>query len=139
MLKNYLVIFIFQWSKIILNILPDFDSVNDEFQAKSIYINFYPINCKLEIHEENPDTVYLKEIKTPFSNNDTRVFYKYNKFTKYCHFNYYVNPKDFINGDTCLLYLSSYDMTIPEFYPEESIILKENQPQLFSFNNQVTL
>ena len=101
---------------------------------RNIYINFYPINCELQINE---DSEYIKEIKYSNQNNISGIFYQKIKFTKYYYFEYNVYPQEIINSDTCLLYLSSYDMDISDFYPEESIILKENQTQLFAFNDEV--
>lgn len=110
---------------------------HNEVDDEKIYFNYYPINCKLEINEDNPNTLYWKEIKIPNSNNN-QIFYQNILFVNKNYFSYNIYPKNIINNnDICLLYISSYNMNISEFYQDESIILKENQPQFVAFNKNI--
>ena len=110
---------------------------HNEVPDEKIYFNYYPINCKLEINEDNTNSLYWKEIKIPNSNNN-RIFYQNILFVNKNYFSYNIYPKNIINNnDICLLYISSYNMNISEFYQEESIILKENQSQFVAFNKNI--
>ena len=109
----------------------------NEVPDEKIYFNYYPINCKLEINEDNTYTSYWKEIKIPNSKNN-QIFYQNILFVNKNYFSYNIYPKNIINNnDICLLYISSYNMNISEFYQEESIILKENQSQFVAFNKNI--
>ena len=104
---------------------------------EKIYFNYFPINCKLEIKEDKTNSLYWKEIKIHNSNNN-QIFYQDIFFSNKNTFSYNIYPKNIINNsDICLLYMSSYNMNISEFYQEESIILKENQPQFVAFNKNI--
>ena len=117
--------------------VPYFIVSHNEVPDEKIYFNYYPINCKLKINEDNTNTSYWKEIKIPNSNNN-QIFYQNILYVNKKYFSYNIYPKNIINNnDICLLYISSYNMNISEFYQEESIILKENQPQFVAFNKNI--
>ena len=117
--------------------VPYFIVSHNEVPDEKIYFNYYPINCKLEINEDNTNTLYWKEIKIRNSNNN-QIFYQNILYVNKKYFSYNIYPKNIINNnDICLLYISSYNMNISEFYQEESIILKENQPQFVAFNKNI--
>ena len=96
-----------------------------------IYNNFYPINCTIDIKEEE----FLKEIKPP--NSDYEIFYQNIKSTTYHNIAYIINIKNILKNDSCLVYISSYNINSSSYYSDDSIILKENQPQFFAFNKKI--
>ena len=96
-----------------------------------IYNNFYPINCTIDIKEEE----FLKEIKSP--NSDYEIFYQNIKSTTYHNIAFIINIKNILKNDSCLVYISSYNINSSSYYSDDSIILKENQPQFFAFNKKI--
>ena len=102
----------------------------------SIYTNFYPIDCNLNLKIDDFGNKYnIKGIKIPHTNN--KIFYQNISTTIWQHVNYEIYPKDIIKGNSCFLYLSSYNMNSTGDFSDNSIILKENQPQLFAFDKNV--
>ena len=123
-----------------------------------IYTNFYPINCTLEIHYyikkglrrvriedsynnfqefEIPYNIYknVMELKSP----NNKIFYQNVQEVNEQNINYQIYPEQIFNNDSCLVYISSYYMNIPDYYSESAIILKENFAQIFSFNNDINI
>ena len=121
-----------------------------------IYTNFYPINCTLEIQyqikkglrrvriedsDNNfqefdiPYNIYknVKELKSP----NNKIFYQNVQEVINQNINYEIYPDKIFDNDSCLVYISSYYMNIPDYYSESAIILKENFSQIFSFNNDI--
>ena len=43
----------------------------------------------------------------------------------------------FFNLDSCLVYVSSYNMNTTDNYSDNSLILSQNFPQLFDFNEEI--
>ena len=88
-----------------------------------IYTNFYPINCNLNLEVNNYKNKYnIKGIKIPNKNNI--IFYQNISTTDSQIVHYEIYPKDIIRGNSCFLYLSSYNMnsTGDYYYSDDSII-----------------
>ena len=108
---------------------PDYDWDRYDYEIFLIYLNFYPINCSLDIIGEKK----INKYKLPAPDN--QIFYQYIQTTH--HQKVSIDMRQFFNSDTCLIYVSSYNMNTTDYYSDNSLILSENFPQLFAFNEEV--
>ena len=108
---------------------PEYDWDRYDYEIFLIYFNFYPINCSLDIIGEKK----LNKYKSPAPDN--QIFYQYIQTTH--HQNVDINMHQFSNLDSCLIYVSSYNMNTTDYYSDNSLIISENFPQLFAFNEEI--
>ena len=92
---------------------------------------FYPINCDIEIKNTN-----FKIFGNKSSENNK--FYQTIGMNEFYNDVYYpIKPNNIIDGDSCLIYVSTYNLNSTSIdSSDSSIILKENNPQYFIFNNE---
>ena len=105
----------------------------------SMFIVFYPINCDVEIKNEyREEKLIHHEIIDNYNSNNKNIIY-YQDLGSTIAFSevipYEITLRNKLNNDKCLLYVSTYFFnTLSLDSNDNSIILKENFPQKFIFN-----
>jgi hypothetical protein len=94
------------------------------------YTIFYPINCEIEVEYENlmGEKSSLLEYKSP----DGVILF--HDIAEYGYYN--ILSKNYT--DSCMIYSSSYLIdNVDDNMSENSILLRENNPQVFLFNEMI--
>lgn len=124
--KNQEIELLFEINRIYDRMVP-----SDEYIKYCIFTAFYPINCDIEIKNTN-----FKIFGNKSSENNK--FYQTIGMNEFYNDIYYpIKPNNIIDSDSCLIYVSTYNLNSTTIdSSDSSIILKENNPQYFIFNNE---
>ena len=114
------------------NHIYDTMALRDNYYAYCAYTAFYPINCDIEIKNDKFQVIGNNGLK------DNIIFYQTIGISmRYSDIQYEIKNKNNFVGDSCLIYVSTYNLNSTSFESSDSaIILQDNNHQYFILNTE---
>ena len=116
--------------------------VNDKTLLKTFIVNFYSLNCKLQIKKKVEEEKYVDVDKFDYCYQDVLLYWDNINERNNSIYNYTIKiqENDFseYNGKQCMIYVSSSDIADEYDLYGGDIVIPDNTPQQIRFKEKVT-